>query len=184
MSGVRRENRGRGAAAANRAALIGAAREVFAATGFDAPLSAVARKAGVGQGSLYRHFPDRISLALAVFDDNITQLEALAVQPATSLDDLLTLITEQTIASVAFIDMVTVTTTDPRITRVVSRMTDLLDGKLRTAQQEGSIRATVSTDDLLMAIGMLAGILARTPAEARRDTAGRAWALLRRSIAA
>ncbi|MFB9629003.1 TetR/AcrR family transcriptional regulator [Nonomuraea helvata] len=54
-------NRGPGAAVRNRAALIAAAREVFAAAGYDAPLSMVARVAGVGQGSLYRHFPDRVS---------------------------------------------------------------------------------------------------------------------------
>jgi len=34
--------------------------------------------AGVGQGSLYRHFPDRMSLALAAFEDNVTELAHLA----------------------------------------------------------------------------------------------------------
>lgn len=51
----------------------------------EAPLSAIARRAGVGQGSLYRHFPTRQSLALAVFDQNMVQLEHLAAQPDTTL---------------------------------------------------------------------------------------------------
>ena len=38
---------------------MAAAREVYAEAGLNAPFSAVAKRAGVGQGSLYRHFPDR-----------------------------------------------------------------------------------------------------------------------------
>jgi AcrR family transcriptional regulator len=71
MTNAQRVNRGPSAAAENRAALIAAARAVFATAGYDAPLSAVARRAGVGQGSLYRHFPNRMSLAVAVFEDNM-----------------------------------------------------------------------------------------------------------------
>ncbi|WP_326999805.1 TetR/AcrR family transcriptional regulator [Dactylosporangium sp. NBC_01737] len=179
---TRRENRGRNAAAANRVALIGAAREQFASEGFDASLSAIARQAGVGQGSLYRHFPDRVSLALAVFDDNVTALEALAATPASTLDDLLTLITEQTAASVAFIDMLHASDEDPRLHEVVGRVRALLEGKLLAAQRGGAIRATVTPDDLLLAVRMVAGLLAKsTPAE-RRDLADRAWAMLRPAI--
>ncbi|HEU0181064.1 MAG TPA: helix-turn-helix domain-containing protein, partial [Agromyces mariniharenae] len=74
----RKPNRGPSAGPANRRALIAAARDVFATEGLQAPFSAVAKKAGVGQGSLYRHFPDRLSLAVAVFDENLDEL-AVAV---------------------------------------------------------------------------------------------------------
>src|SRR4030095_13303143 len=53
-------NRGPAAGPENRRALIAAAREVFSADGLQAPFSAVGQKAGVGQGSLYRHFPARL----------------------------------------------------------------------------------------------------------------------------
>ena len=96
-----RSNRGPGAATENRAALIAAAREIFATRGIHAPLSSVAKKAGVGQGSLYRHFPTRSSLAVAVFEENADQLELLAADDATSLGDILRAITEQAIASTA-----------------------------------------------------------------------------------
>ena len=64
VTGDRRANRGRAAAKANRRALVAAALEVFAEGGIDAPLSAVAKRARVGQGSLYRHFPDRVAWPL------------------------------------------------------------------------------------------------------------------------
>src|SRR5881296_2266274 len=46
----------------NRAALLDAAREVFAEQGLEAPLEEIARRAGVGIGTLYRRFPTRLDL--------------------------------------------------------------------------------------------------------------------------
>lgn len=177
-----RANRGPSAAAENRAALIAAAREVFASAGYDAPLTAIARVAGVGQGSLYRHFPDRISLALAVFEGAVADLEALAGESGTTLDDVLDLITEQTITSTAFIDMVSTVPADPRILDVRDRVAELLKGVLSAAQSGGHVRTEVTTEDLVVAIGMVAGVLSRIPADERRETAARAWKLLRRGI--
>ena len=71
------KNRGPAAAVENRAALIQAAREIFAEQGVDAPLSAIAKRAKVGQGSLYRHFPTRGAIAVAAFDANVNEIEAL-----------------------------------------------------------------------------------------------------------
>ena len=164
----------------NRAALIAAAREVFADAGYDAPLSTVARAAGVGQGSLYRHFPDRISLALAVFEDSVAGLEALAAEPGTTLDDVLALITEQTIASTAFVNMVTAPPSpDPRSVEVRDRVAELLESGLTTAQRAGRVRGDVTAGDLVLAVGMLAGLLAKIPAAERPETAERMWKLLR-----
>ncbi|MBF6171874.1 TetR/AcrR family transcriptional regulator [Nocardia blacklockiae] len=50
----------------NRAALLAAAEEVFGAGGADAPLEHVARRAGVGIGTLYGHFPTRRALIAAL----------------------------------------------------------------------------------------------------------------------
>ncbi|MFG1943871.1 TetR family transcriptional regulator [Nonomuraea sp. NPDC048826] len=180
MAHVRKANRGPSAAAANRAALVTAARELFSTAGFDAPLSAVARRAGVGQGSLYRHFPDRASLAMAVFEGNVSELEALAAERETTLDDLFERIIEQTVACAAFLDMVT--SADPRMAAVGVRVTRLLAGRLEQARRDGTVRADVTPDDLLLVVGMLAGVLIRAPAESRPAVARHSWALLRRSI--
>ena len=51
----------------NRARLISAATAAFADKGADAPLEDIARRAGVGIGTLYRHFPSRLDLQAAVF---------------------------------------------------------------------------------------------------------------------
>ncbi len=48
-------------------ALLQAAREVFATSGVDAPVRDIAEKAGVGVGAVYRHFPQRSDLIVAVF---------------------------------------------------------------------------------------------------------------------
>jgi AcrR family transcriptional regulator len=51
----------------NHARLIAAATAAFADKGADAPLEDIARRAGVGIGTLYRHFPTRLDLQAAVF---------------------------------------------------------------------------------------------------------------------
>jgi AcrR family transcriptional regulator len=56
----------------NRARLITAATETFAEKGADAPLEEVARRAGVGIGTLYRHFPTRLDLQAAVFRTQVS----------------------------------------------------------------------------------------------------------------
>jgi AcrR family transcriptional regulator len=65
-------------AARNRARLLDAAKAVFAAGGADASLEAVARRAGVGVGTLYRHFPTRDALYEAVYRREVDDLTALA----------------------------------------------------------------------------------------------------------
>jgi AcrR family transcriptional regulator len=61
----------------NHARLISAATEAFADKGADAPLEDIARRAGVGIGTLYRHFPSRLALQAAVFR---TQVRAICDQ--------------------------------------------------------------------------------------------------------
>lgn len=51
----------------NLDALLGAAAEVFATSGVDAPVREIAARAGVGVGTVYRHFPKRSDLVAAVF---------------------------------------------------------------------------------------------------------------------
>jgi AcrR family transcriptional regulator len=175
----RRPNRNLELAAESRAALIAAARKVFAKEGFDAPLSLVAKRAKVGQGTLYRHFPERAGLALAVFGENIVSLEKLAADDSSSLDDVLELLTQQVSVSTAFIDMINSPIDDKGITDVASRMRALLELKMPAARRAGKLRKTFTTDDMLLAIFMLAGVLAKSPAKARPVIAKRVWGLLR-----
>jgi AcrR family transcriptional regulator len=65
-------------AARNRERVLEAAKKVFSAGGPDASLEAVAREAGVGIGTLYRHFPTREALFVAVYRHEVEQLADLA----------------------------------------------------------------------------------------------------------
>src|SRR5690242_10445315 len=62
----------------NRDRVLEAAKTVFSAGGSDASLEAVAREAGVGIGTLYRHFPTREALYEAVYRREVEQLGELA----------------------------------------------------------------------------------------------------------
>ncbi|KAA0932980.1 TetR/AcrR family transcriptional regulator [Streptomyces apricus] len=62
-------------ARANRARIVEAGRSVFDGDR-SAGLQAVAKAAGVGQGTLYRHFPDREALLLAVYEEEVAALAA------------------------------------------------------------------------------------------------------------
>ncbi len=62
----------------NRERLLAAAKEVFSGGGPEASLESVARRAGVGIGTLYRHFPAREALFEAVYRHEVEQLTELA----------------------------------------------------------------------------------------------------------
>jgi AcrR family transcriptional regulator len=64
----------------NRERVLEAAKAVFSAGGAEASLEAVARSAGVGIGTLYRHFPTREALFEAVYRREVQQLADLAEQ--------------------------------------------------------------------------------------------------------
>src|SRR5437773_4780199 len=72
--------RPRADAVRNRERVLEAAKAVFSAGGPDASLEAVAKRAGVGIGTLYRHFPTREALFEAVYRREVEQLSELAEQ--------------------------------------------------------------------------------------------------------
>ena len=176
-------NRGPSAGPSNRRALIAAAREVFAESGFSAPLSAVARRAGVGQGSLYRHFPDRIALAVAVFDDNINELEALGSRTDATLSDLFDGVTEQALGSTALIEVVSSNLGDPRAEHLADRVGTVVEAVLVRDKAAGRVGTHVSSADVMLAFSMLAFLLARTAADERAPVAAHARSIFEASFA-
>ncbi|GAA3515547.1 AcrR family transcriptional regulator [Streptosporangium album] len=58
----------------NYESLLASAKRVFDEQGVDAPLDDVARRAGVGNATMYRHFPTRRELIIAVYADEVTEL--------------------------------------------------------------------------------------------------------------
>jgi AcrR family transcriptional regulator len=71
-------------AARNRQRILDAAYELFATRGLSATLNDIAHHAGVGVGTVYRHFPDREQLIDGLFEQKIDEVAALMQQ---ALDD-------------------------------------------------------------------------------------------------
>lgn len=167
-------NRGPAAAADNRRALLDAARRLFAEQGYHVPYSAIAREAGVGQGSLYRHFPDRLDLALAIFAANLAELEQIASES----DDphcfsrLWRRLVEQTLDSTAFVEMVVDARQRVEVAELAERWPEILREPLRTAQAAKVIDTTLTVEDLALAERMVYGVIVTEtdPSRARAAT--------------
>ncbi|WP_445167186.1 TetR/AcrR family transcriptional regulator [Mycolicibacterium sp. Dal123E01] len=81
-------------AARNRARVLQVAYEVFAEQGLAVPIDEIARRAGVGAGTVYRHFPTKEALFEAVISDRVRLVVAqgrnlLAADPSTALYEFL-----------------------------------------------------------------------------------------------
>jgi AcrR family transcriptional regulator len=70
----------------NRARVLEAAGEAFAAEGPSVPLDEIARRAGVGAGTVYRHFPTKEALLHAVLTDRLVVLHAKALEALDAAD--------------------------------------------------------------------------------------------------
>jgi AcrR family transcriptional regulator len=70
----------------NRERLVAAAREVFTEQGVAASMEAIARQAGVGVGTLYRHFPTRLDVVEAVYQDDVQELADAAQRAVSTLE--------------------------------------------------------------------------------------------------
>lgn len=170
-------NRGPAAGAGNRAALITAAREIFAQQGVDAPLSAIAKRAGVGQGSLYRHFPTRGSIAVAAFEANLDALEELVAAGGT-LALVLATVEEQATSGAALIDLVVHHAGDPHAVDLERRMRGVVSATLEEGRRAGTVPSTFEVDDVMLCIRLISGALTETRPEERVPLVDRAWQLL------
>jgi AcrR family transcriptional regulator len=167
-------NRGPAAAAENRAAILGAARQLFADRGFLVPLSAIAHEAHVGQGVLYRHFPTRFDLAFAVFEDNFVELERAAASGGPdAFDRLWRTLLDLTIREAAFVEMLVEARRSHPDYDGADRLRALVERTLLEAKAAGRIAEAVSADEVLLAWRMAFGVVITAPSDpaARADVA-------------
>ncbi|MDP5181647.1 helix-turn-helix domain-containing protein [Blastococcus sp. BMG 814] len=175
-----RVNRGPAAASDNRRAILRAARRVMAERGYRVPLSTIAREAGVGQGVLYRHFPTRLDLAFAVFEENVTELEVIAADPdPAAIGRLWRCLVDQAISSTAFVEMVVDARRTLPARDFADRLLGLVEATLNPARRAGVVPQEVVADDVLLALRMTLGVVVTAAApEAVRPAVDRALALL------
>lgn len=147
----------------NRARILAAAEEIFAAESVTVPLQHVAEKAQVGRGTLYRHFPDRHSLVAAVFEERLAVLEQLVADRRDDPDMLVVLLREITAEQAR----------TPGLFRLIfsegpghalleplwRRSVDLLAGPLEWSRAAGVVRTDLTMDDLLTVISMVYGVV-------------------------
>jgi AcrR family transcriptional regulator len=141
----------------NRARLITAATEAFAARGADAPMEDIARRAGVGIGTLYRHFPSRLDLQAAVFrtqvrdicdqGEALTQTDSPGPAFAAWARALTAYLVTKRGLSRTLIDAVGVES--ELITSCWTIMRETTDRLLLSAQQAGVIRSDVTGMDVM-----------------------------------
>ena len=175
-----KSNRGPAAAADNRAAILEAARRLFADRGYRVPLSAIAREAGVGQGVLYRHFPTRLDLAFAVFDDNFDELETIAADPSPeAFGRLWSRLLDLTIEASAIVEMVVDARRNLPDYDGAERLLRLVESTLPPAQAAGLASAGLTAPDVLLAQRMAYGVVITAAGEPRtvRATVDRALSL-------
>lgn len=157
---VQTARRPRADAVRNRERVLEAAKAVFSAGGPDASLEAVARRAGVGIGTLYRHFPTREALFEAVYRREVEQLGELAEQlmsDAAPVDALrrwlrsnIEFVATKKGMSVAL--ALAVHRSSELHAYTFDRLTKAVGALLDRAVAAGEIRADISPEDLLRAL--------------------------------
>jgi AcrR family transcriptional regulator len=156
-------------AARNRRAIIDAASELYGQRGLDTPFDEIARHAGVGNATLYRHFPTRCDLLAAVFTDTLARVVTAARDALTIADAWNGFAThfrflfnlQATNRGIA--DLLT-TAVDgvPEIERLRKRAHRDFVQLAQRAQSVGALRADVTPEDVAMLLMANAGLIHRT----------------------
>ena len=158
----------------NREAILRAARELFAESA-DVPMYEIARKAEVGQATLYRNFPDRRNLAAALIREHMEQTERLAAEHAGDPDAFFVLIRNVVETMARFHALGELAREDAclgsELERRRRRMAELLNEPLRAAKAAGTVRRDVTIDDVFLVVSMLKGAVDRADGPAARATA-------------
>ncbi|MFE2285100.1 TetR/AcrR family transcriptional regulator [Streptomyces sp. NPDC059443] len=146
----------------NRDLLIAAARAAFAVQGLEAPLDDIARRAGVGNATLYRHFPTRAALVDAVFEGALAGTtaageEARGAEDAwAGLTGYLDVVFTVLAADRGTNDLMTTGIEGIRsLDAVHAHNRETVELLLTRAQRQGTVRADVTTEDLLLALAAL-----------------------------
>jgi AcrR family transcriptional regulator len=157
----------------NRERLVASARELFAAHGVDVPVEDITHHAGLGMGTLYRHFPTKDELVDAVLEDAFADLVA-AAEEAVAQDDAwagFTGFLEHALAAHAanrgLKDMLAARGRGAqRVEAMRARMRPLLRRMIAQAQEQGTLRADFAPEDLPLVFWTADRVIDRTAAVA------------------
>ncbi|MBQ0977225.1 MULTISPECIES: TetR/AcrR family transcriptional regulator [Micromonospora] len=142
-------------AARNRRLLLAAAADEFAARGLDVSVADIARRAGLGKGTLFRHFATKDDLLAAIVLDRIDALNAVgerlldAADPGAALLEFLTVAADQQRQrDLTFLQEAGELNAD--VTRAREQMFRSVHKLVDRAREHGSVRADVTGADVIL----------------------------------
>jgi AcrR family transcriptional regulator len=156
--------------------LVAAAREVFLQQGGGASLEAIAKEAGVGVGTLYRHFPKRIDIVEAVYREDVDGLLSSAreftadLEPWPALVAWLEAFVRYANTKRTFLNELHEAFEENPQLRLNSRerMEAAIDLVLRPAQDAGVVRTDLDGSDLMQLLGPMCMSATLKPGQTER----------------
>jgi AcrR family transcriptional regulator len=162
-------------AARNRARVLAAAREAFADHGLGVPVDDIARAAGVGAGTVYRHFPTKESLYEAILLEHVETLAetartyALSDRPGEAFYEFLKGFAGRGSGSRPMADALVSAgvDVDERLAGGKERLVSAIGALLGSAQAAGAVRGDVSVEDLFALLGAVHGAVLQSGDDSR-----------------
>ncbi|MFF6995736.1 TetR/AcrR family transcriptional regulator [Streptomyces sp. NPDC008313] len=158
----RRVPRPRADALRNRERIVAAAREMFVEFGAEVPFDEIARRAGVGNATVYRNFPDRDALArevvCSVMDRTSEQIETALAEGGDAFEALSRFAhgaADERIGALCPMLSETFDQHHPDLVAARHRITGLVDELMERARASGQLRPDVGTGDLMIALSQL-----------------------------
>ncbi|MEV7774637.1 TetR/AcrR family transcriptional regulator [Kitasatospora sp. NPDC086791] len=161
-------------ASRNRERIVLAARDAFVEHGADAPLDEIAKRAGVGNATLYRNFPDRMALIheVAVFVKNrvLALAETATVEveaadgggPFDALQRFVHATVAEKIGGLCTLFSSHVDPHEPELAEIRERLQSAVGGLMARARAAGELRPDVDHGDLFIAMSQLTRPLPNT----------------------
>jgi AcrR family transcriptional regulator len=146
----------------NRARILEAAEEIFAVEGVSVPIDTVAERAGLGVGTLYRHFPTKEALFEAIVVDRLEDLletarrQSVDPDPGTALISFLGQFADQASAKRDLFEALGSAGIDikSQCSEMVDDMKRSIEEMRRRAVEVGALRSDISTDEM---VGLVMG---------------------------
>ncbi|WP_052450690.1 TetR/AcrR family transcriptional regulator [Actinomyces polynesiensis] len=149
-------------AARNRQTLVDAAEAVFTEHGPDAPLALVTARSGLGRGTLYRHFPNRIALVSAIYgarlDRYLAHTRAHAEDPEVLLDVIAMIAWDQYSIPGMFRIIHANAQASDQAARLWERTEAVFSEPLEISRDAGVVREDLTVNDVLLVLAMLYGV--------------------------
>ena len=173
----------------NRISLLRAAKELFARD-THVSMHEIARRAGLGTATVYRHFPHRSDIAAAIADELLDDLDHLAARKRGHPDAFVTLLAAifDTSTSSALLVNAFRESADSEadLARLRQRVLTLFSGPLDYAKAAGTVQPDLTPEDVMLLLAMIQGAVDETgePSRTRHEAAHRAARLLLQGVMA